>query len=369
MAKKRPTKRYWVDWEDAATRVGADGWSLAPDAPRRFTQRGFDSSGNVDGDGLEQHVPPPAPAANPVPARPPSPVVHPSHTEASAASGRQRRPSAPGDIESRQTQPRPQQAPPEAASTMDGKTAIVARPRSSADGDVVSGESNALVRADNPPEVAVATHNFPPDLAVDPRLILMREPDGARAASFRVLRHHVVQQGNPQVIVVTSARAGEGKTTCAVNLAMAFGECRRSRVLLIDGNLRRPQLAALFRFKPPWCFAEQLIEHRDQPLGQWSVVEIAPFGLHVAAANPRPEPLLDAPAFAFAMERLRAAGYDYIILDSPAVLGTAEVNLIQDSADGVLLTTRAGHSRRADLRNAIEQLAPAPILGVVVVDG
>jgi len=43
--------------------------------------------------------------------------------------------------------------------------------------------------------------------------------------------------------------------------------------------------------------------------------------------------LLDAPAFAIAMERLRQAGYDHIVVDAPPVLGSADVNLMTDAAD------------------------------------
>ncbi len=363
------TKRYWVDWENAATRVGGrspdDGWSLADEdqAQRRFTQRGYEA-----GEPMESlPMPPPAAEAVPTPAhRARRQSSHPSHAEEAAAQ--------PGfaaqELDNRATRPRPQQEPPPAAE-VHGQTQVVSQPQPPIDSDKVQvqDQPRALIRAEDPPDVAVATHNFPAELATDPRLILMRSPDSPQAAAYRVLRHHVVQQGNPQVIVVASAREGEGKTTCAVNLALAFAECRRSRVLLVDANFRRPQLSTVFRFKPPWCFAEQLIEHRDRPMSQWSVVEVAPFGLHVVAANPRPEPVRDAPAFAFAMERLRAAGYDYIVIDAPAVLGGAEVNLLQDAADGVLLVSRAGSSRRAELRASIEQLAPAPILGVALIEG
>ncbi|MEZ4366436.1 MAG: hypothetical protein R2939_09135 [Kofleriaceae bacterium] len=69
-------------------------------------------------------------------------------------------------------------------------------------------------------------------------------------------------------------------------------------------------------------------------------------------------PLLDAPAFAIAMDRLRLAGYDHIVVDTPPVLGGAEVNLIQDAVDGVVLALRARTSTARDLRRAVEQLSP-----------
>jgi Mrp family chromosome partitioning ATPase len=267
---------------------------------------------------------------------------------------------------------------PETASTNrmsrggEGETAEPA-PQAAPDRSMVVASRRPSVPAHpaDPPTIVVAPHDFRPELATDPRLVLVREPDGARAAAYRVLRHHVTDEGNPQVIVVSSADRNEGKTTCALNLALALGECRRARVLLVEAHFRNPQLVSVFRFQPPWCFAQQIVEHRARPLERWSVVEIAPFGLHVAAVDPRTEqrPLLDAPAFAFAMERLRQAGYDHIVVDAPPVLGTAEVNLLQDAADAVLLTAWSGTSRRSPLRAAIEQLSPGSILGVVVLEG
>ncbi len=221
-----------------------------------------------------------------------------------------------------------------------------------------------------PPQIDVVRHELPEDMPPDRRLVLVRDSDSERAAAFRVLRHHLLERGRPRVVAVSSPRHREGKPTTAVNLALALSECGRARVLLIDGNLRRPELAGLFRFVPPWCFAEQLQVHREQPLLPWGVVDIPALYLHVAAINPRRDPgrLLDAPAFAIAVERLGLGPYDHLVIDCPSVLGSADVNLIQDSADGVLLVTRRKQSTGRDLRQAVEQLTPSKILGTALLE-
>jgi Mrp family chromosome partitioning ATPase len=217
-------------------------------------------------------------------------------------------------------------------------------------------------------KIWVATHKPPVD--PDRRLILLREPDSEQAASFRVLRHRLEQKGDPRVIAVTSAEEGEGKTTCAANLAMALGECERARVLLVEANLRNPALAALFGFLPPTCFSLQLQQHKEKPLDPWSVVEAFTPSLHVIAVKPGQEsrPLLDGPAFAHAMDMLKNAGYDYIVLDTPPVLGSADVNLVEDTCDGVLVCGWSRKSSGRALRRAVEQLAPAKILGITLLD-
>jgi Mrp family chromosome partitioning ATPase len=218
-------------------------------------------------------------------------------------------------------------------------------------------------------QVWVATHKPPED--PDARLILVREPDSSRAASFRVLRHRLQERGDPRVIAVTSPGRKEGKTTCAVNLALALGECGRARVLLIEANLRNPALAPLFGFMPPECFTAQMQRHKEKPLDAWSVVEVFSPYLHVLAVKPVDgggKPLLDGPAFSIAMEMLAQAGYDYIVVDTPPVLGAADVNLIEDSCDGVLFTAWARTTSSRAMRSAIEQLAPAKLLGVTLLD-
>src|SRR5215471_14436766 len=102
---------------------------------------------------------------------------------------------------------------------------------------------------------ALQVSRLPRPQAVSLPLVMLTLPDSSRAATYRVLRHRLSQLGDPRVILVTSAQAGEGKTVCAANLAIALGECGRARVLLVEGNLRMPSLGELFGFVPAECFA------------------------------------------------------------------------------------------------------------------
>ncbi len=232
----------------------------------------------------------------------------------------------------------------------------------------VRAEGIAAIEGAERPKVWVATHKAPPD--PDPRLILIREPDSARAASFRVLRHRLADRGDPRIIAVTSPEPRDGKTTCAANLALALSEFGRAKVLLVEANFRNPQLAVLFGFLPPECFSMQLQRHRERPLDPWSVVEAFSPSLHVLAVKPGEvnRPLLDAPALAIAVEMLSRAGYDFIVFDTPPVLGSADVNLIEDYVDAFILTARSGRTQGRALRSAVEQLSPRKLLGVALLD-
>src|SRR5262245_8171774 len=77
---------------------------------------------------------------------------------------------------------------------------------------------------------------FAPKPPFDERLVLWRERDSPRAASFRLLRQRLIDKGDPRTVLCTSARSGEGKTTLATNLALAFAELGKHRVLLVEAT-------------------------------------------------------------------------------------------------------------------------------------
>jgi Mrp family chromosome partitioning ATPase len=277
-----------------------------------------------------------------------------------------------GVVQSIPTKPKKNYGAPGAAFVQAQNTVIMAPEDNAQLADakamIAAASQHPVSQNAQPPEIELVQHSIPSDAPADPRLILLARPDSEQAAAFRVLRHHVLDMGHPQVIAVSGPLDGCGKTTVAINLAMALAECGRAEVLLVDANLRNPKLASILRYVPPWCFAEQLHAHRTQPFSPWRFVDIQQIGLHVAAIDPRNErnQRLDAPAFAIAMDRLRLGPYQHIVVDCPSVIGNADVNLIQDSTDGVLLAARTKQVTARDIRNAVDQLTPTKILGTAL---
>jgi len=218
------------------------------------------------------------------------------------------------------------------------------------------------------PDELIRVHRLPPPDGRERRLIVWGSPDSAAAASFRVLRHRLLERPGLRVILVTSPARREGKTTLAVNLALALGESGRARVLLLEANFRQPAVARMLGFRPPVCFGEQVEFHRTQPQQSWVVVEnVSPF-LHTAAVAPDwpARPLLDGPAVAIALAQLRGTTYDHIVIDSPHILGSADVNLLEEHVDGVLLALRARSTHARSLRRAIDQIGAAKVIGSVL---
>ena len=238
--------------------------------------------------------------------------------------------------------------------------------------DDVTAEPLELSRkvAPRPDRTDVRVFSAHAEAPFDRRLTLLADPYSDRADAYRSLARKLAAQGTSRVVAVTSAEEQEGKSTCAANLALALREGARGRVLLVEANLRSPSLAAMFGFVPPECFDEQLRALKTDRGHSWAVVEQhAP--LHILAidvSRPHP-PMLDPAAFSAGMESLKGAGYDQIILDTPPVLGGAAVNVVADHVDGVVIAVTARKTTRRALRRAVDQLAPTPVLGVVLIEG
>ena len=120
---------------------------------------------------------------------------------------------------------------------------------------------------------------------LDPRLTLLAAPESAQAKAFRILRHRLAKRADPRLIAVTSAERGEGKTTCAVNLALALAEETLTRVLLFEANVRQPALARLFGFEPRECLSSQMARLHGPTRG-YHIAAVAGTRLCVAAMSP-----------------------------------------------------------------------------------
>jgi capsular exopolysaccharide synthesis family protein len=200
-------------------------------------------------------------------------------------------------------------------------------------------------------------------------LVVARDPWSPIAETFRILRTALMFSSSgppPQVIQVTSAASGEGKTVTALNLASTLAESGR-RVLLIDGDLRHPGCHELLGVP----LRPGLASYLDGSVDLARVVrEIKSPRLSFISAGPRPA----NPADLIGSERMRAAldelraHYDFIVLDSPPVLPVTDAVLLSRTADSVLLVLK-GHAAPGDqVRRARDQLvlSGARVSGVVV---
>jgi capsular exopolysaccharide synthesis family protein len=176
----------------------------------------------------------------------------------------------------------------------------------------------------------------------------------------------VVAETRGYVLAVTSAAAGEGKTVLAGHLAVRFARSGL-KTLLIDADLRRPQLHRLFGL----ALAPGLGEWVTGAAERGAVVRPGPVpGLDVVTAGHH-DPQTVSCLLDFRLQELLAAvkrDYDVVVLDTPPVLSTPEALLASRTADGVVLSVMREVSRLPVVRTCTDRLAAmnVRVLGAVV---
>jgi len=190
-----------------------------------------------------------------------------------------------------------------------------------------------------------------------------------RGEAFRMLRtnlQYLDLDNPPKSLVITSAIAGEGKTSTSTNLAVALAQAGR-RVLLIDGDLRRPRVAALLGLESSVGLTTVLVGRTKL---EESIQRHQASGVYFLAGGPtppNPTEVLQSQATHDLLAKLRAA-YDAVIIDAPPLLPVADAAILGTAADGAILVTRHGKTHREELEAAAQRLdkVGARLFGTVV---
>jgi succinoglycan biosynthesis transport protein ExoP len=190
------------------------------------------------------------------------------------------------------------------------------------------------------------------------RLVTIDEPRGAAAEAYRTLRTNLLaatRTSKIRTILVTSAGPGEGKTTTAVNLAVALAQVDRS-VVLISADLRHPRLHPYFGVGNEWGLGQVLtgeVQLTD------ALVDTTIPRLQVLPSGPvstlkEPVELLQSGRMAEVIRRCRQA--DFVILDSPPIEPVADALVLAGLVEGVLFVADARLGTRAAVASARHQL-------------
>jgi capsular exopolysaccharide synthesis family protein len=201
----------------------------------------------------------------------------------------------------------------------------------------------------------------------DSRLVAVGKEESLGAEKFRFLavRLRQLRQSRPlKKILITSTIPQEGKSTVAANLACTLARRRQQKTLLLEGDLRRPTLAARFGLGriPGLCEwlsgqSEGINLYRLESLGLW----VLPAG----AAPENALELMQSGKLAPLMNQLEA-WFDWIVIDSPPVLPLADASMWSRLADGILLVTRNGTTEKRQLKRGIEAIEKSKLLGALV---
>ena len=170
-----------------------------------------------------------------------------------------------------------------------------------------------------------------------------------------------------QVIAVASAISREGKTSLASHLAVSLARSSPEPVLLIDADMRNPDIHELFEIKPEPGLVD-VLDHRCSL--KEAVVETWSKNLYVLPAGQltkSPHVLLGNGAFKAVVSEARSA-YRYIVVDCPPVLPVSDALVIARSADGTLISTMRDVTRAHQVKLACERLvaAGAKLIGAVL---
>ena len=200
-------------------------------------------------------------------------------------------------------------------------------------------------------------------------LIVRHDPYGRVAEALRTVRTNLqfVESDRPsQSILVSSAVAGEGKSTTAVNLALTIADAG-ARVVVVDADLRRSRLARTMRVETSPGLADVLADRAtiEQALRPWGdgALTVLPAG----AAPTNPTELLQSGAMARLLRGLESR-FDAVIIDAPPLLPVSDAAILGTRVAGTILVAALGSADRGQLREAVYRVrrADGRVLGVVV---
>ncbi len=200
------------------------------------------------------------------------------------------------------------------------------------------------------------------------RRIALLQPDSYVAEQYRSLRGRLdslAATRTLKTIAVTSANSGEGKSTCAINLATVTAMSVGRNVLLIDCDLRRPKVHWTLGLQPQVGLAEVLLNQASVEDAIQKLDGLSLDVLPVRSIPSNPSELLASPEMRRMIEEV-AGRYDRIILDTPACLGLPDAKSVSEICDGLVMVVRADVTPQEEVQAALDILDRRRVVGLVL---
>jgi len=209
-------------------------------------------------------------------------------------------------------------------------------------------------------------------ISLDHPLVSFSQPGSLAAEQFRKLRTHLlrIQPTDPlKTIMVTSATSGEGKTFVATNLAINIATHFHVHALLVDCDLRKPQLSQWFDLRDGKGLSDYL-------KGDGSVADILMKTeveklsiLPGGSIQNNPTELIASKKMEALVQELETRYRDrFVIFDTTPILATSEPEVLAKLVDGIIIVVRAGFTPRETIKQAISSFDKEKILGFVLND-
>jgi capsular exopolysaccharide synthesis family protein len=202
-------------------------------------------------------------------------------------------------------------------------------------------------------------------------LVVASDAHSIAAEAYRLLRTNLLfslRNGSPRTVLVTSPAPGDGKTTVAANLAIAFAH-QGMRVLLIDADMRRGRMHDLFRAPREPGLSQVLTG--ELPIE--AVVRSTPiadlFTITTGRLPDAPAELVGSAAMRSTLEQL-TRDFGMVVIDSPPVLAASDAAVIASLADATVMVVRAGRSHEEEVQATMDQLVAVggKVVGAVLND-
>lgn len=180
---------------------------------------------------------------------------------------------------------------------------------------------------------------------------ILDDPKSYYAEAFRTIKTNIKYSSvdkHKKVILVTSTEAGEGKSTISSNLALSLSQDNK-KVIIVDGDLRKPSVHKQFRISGSIGLTEVLIG--EQSLNSVKY-KINPYLDAIASGHipPNPAELLASEEMEKIIKSLKEE-YDYIIIDTNPIGLVADAQILSSKVDGVILVARYEKTKKENLLN------------------
>ena len=200
-------------------------------------------------------------------------------------------------------------------------------------------------------------------------LINFLEPESQFSEAYRSIRTSVLlssAEHAPRIITVSSSIPQEGKTATTANLAISFCQLGK-KVIIIDGDLRKPRMHKIFKNKNTTGLSSYLVGRVkfSQIIQKTHIPNL--FLIPSGPIPPNPAELIDSEIMKNMLNKILDV-VDFIFIDSPPLIGIVDTILLGKHSDGVVLVNWAGKTKNELIKRAKEELEQfnIKVLGVIL---
>jgi capsular exopolysaccharide synthesis family protein len=236
------------------------------------------------------------------------------------------------------------------------------------DGSVIGVEGIAALPMNGAAEYHAAFPQFESLKCVIPlenRLVCLTDNNSLAAEKFRFLGvslQHLQRERQLKKMLITSTIPQEGKSMVSANLACTLSRRSQKRILLVEGDVRRPSLSHLFGLEKVVGLCECLQGDGDLVKSVHHLAEPGVWFLPAGSAPANPLELLQSGKLSVMMDQL-SDWFDWIIIDSPPVMPLADTSVWMRLADGILMVVRQGVTEKRQLERGLEAIDPKKLIG------